>query len=120
MKHNKNSKRSNKRDLQKKYHLLLLVILLIGFPGLIGCTTAQTVTSEDPYISILIDMVPDAPEVPEFPALEWSYSNNAYSITEDDADKLLDYGENELPLFRYQFDQFKRQVLLIFEALKSP
>lgn len=43
-----------------------------------------------------------------------------YCITEEDADKLLDYGENELPLFSLRYDQYQRRMGLILDALAKP
>lgn len=65
-------------------------------------------------------MVPETPTIPPFPTLHWSYDNEKYCINENDADKLLDYGENKMPLFIYQLDQYTRQIQLIFKALKEP
>jgi len=39
-------------------------------------------------------MAPEAPTIPAFPTLNWTYQNGLYCISETDADKLLDYGEN--------------------------
>ena len=65
-------------------------------------------------------MVPEVPTIPPFPTLQWSYENEKYCINENDADKLLDYGENGLVNFRYELEQFERHMRLILEALKEP
>jgi hypothetical protein len=65
-------------------------------------------------------MAPVAPSVPTFPTLKWSYEDGKYCIGEEEADKLLDYGENELPLFRQRYDQFLRHIHLILEAVAEP
>ena len=57
--------------------------------------------------------------MPVFPALAWSYENGLYCITEEDADKLLHYRENELPLFSLRYDQYQRQMSLILDALRK-
>lgn len=95
---------------------MLLIVLLAST----GCTTMPTAAPDDPYRDILIALVPDTPSPPPFPALQWSYENEKYCISESDADKLLGYGENALPLFRYQIEQFERQVKLILESLRKP
>jgi hypothetical protein len=65
-------------------------------------------------------MAPEAPTIPAFPELAWSYKNGLYCITEEDADRLLDYGENGLPLFAHQYDQYQRRMHLILDALAQP
>lgn len=65
-------------------------------------------------------MAPEAPTIPVFPTLNWTYSDGLYCIAEADADKLLDYGENELPLFAHRYEQYLRQIGLILEALSKP
>ncbi|MGE4465779.1 hypothetical protein [Sphaerochaeta sp.] len=65
-------------------------------------------------------MAPKAPTIPVFPALKWTYQNGLYCISETDADKLLNYGENELPLFAHRYEQYLRQIGLILEALSKP
>jgi hypothetical protein len=41
-------------------------------------------------------------------------------MAEADADALLDYGENELPLFAHRYGQYQRQMRLILDALAMP
>jgi len=65
-------------------------------------------------------MAPEAPPLPVFPPLSWSYENGLYCIAEADADALLDYGENTLPLFAHRYDQYLRQMRLILDALARP
>lgn len=65
-------------------------------------------------------MAPEAPAIPTFPELDWSYGNGLYCINEEDADALLDYGENALPLFTHRYDQYVRQIRLILDALAMP
>jgi hypothetical protein len=62
-------------------------------------------------------MAPEAPAIPTFPTLNWTYENGLYCIAEADADALLDYGENELPLFAHRYGQYLRQMRLILDAL---
>lgn len=75
--------------------------------------------ANDPYRDILISMVPEAPSLPPFPTLQWAYVDGRYCIGESDADKLLDYGENGIPLFTYDLKQYQRKMFLILEALKQ-
>lgn len=79
-----------------------------------------TVPADDPYRGILVSMAPEAPTIPAFPELAWSYKNGLYCITEEDADRLLDYGENGLPLFSLRYDQYRRRMSIILDALAKP
>jgi hypothetical protein len=65
-------------------------------------------------------MAPEAPTIPTFPTLNWTYQNGLYCITETDTDALLDYGENDLPLFVHRYGQYVRQMRLILDALAKP
>ena len=85
-----------------------------------ACTSVPTVPADDPYREVLVSMAPEAPVIPAFPELNWTYQNGLYCITEEDADRLLDYGENELPLFAHQYDQYQRRMHLILDALAQP
>jgi len=62
-------------------------------------------------------MIPALPEVPAFPELSWSFQDGRYCISESDADKLLDYGENKLPLFKWELSSYEKQLTLIVEQL---
>jgi len=79
-----------------------------------------TIEASDPYRQALVSMAPEAPDIPAFPTLSWSYADGRYCITEEDADALLDYGENELPLFAHRYGQYVRQMHLILDALAGP
>ncbi|NCC91347.1 MAG: hypothetical protein EOM01_13465 [Spirochaetia bacterium] len=79
-----------------------------------------TVEENDPYRQVLVSMVPKAPTIPIFPPLKWTYQNGLYCISETDADKLLDYGENELPLFSHRYEQYLRRMDIILDALAKP
>jgi len=78
------------------------------------------VEENDSYRQVLVSMAPEAPTLPAFPTLNWTYQNGLYCISETDADKLLDYGENELPLFAHRYEQYLRQIGLILDALSKP
>lgn len=65
----------------------------------------------------MLDMVPELPVVPAFPVLHWSYSNGLYSIEEDDVDRLLDYGENRIPRFRWELEQYQKKLETVLQYL---
>ena len=65
-------------------------------------------------------MIPDLPEQPSFPELQWELEENGrYSISEEDADRLLNYRDNELPLYRFRIEQYQRELETIKEALSA-
>lgn len=64
-------------------------------------------------------MFPLLPSIPEFPKLEWEYEGGRYSINESDVDKLLDYGENKIPLYRYEMEVYSSSIEALKDALKK-
>ena len=62
-------------------------------------------------------MVPALPEVPILPQLTWTYKDGLYCLDEDNVNKLLDYGENTLPLFRWEMEQYQRKLEIILQSL---
>ena len=120
MKYTRRSLPSNKNSHLNRSNLLQAVILLAVLIVSTGCTSVPTVKENDPYRQVLVSMAPEAPPIPVFPTLSWSYENGLYCIAEADADALLDYGENELPLFAHRYGQYVRQMRLILDALARP
>ena len=91
-------------------------MLLLALSVLIGCTTTELPNDDKSYYAILVDMIPPLPSIPSFPELTWEFQDGRYSIDKADADKLLDYGENKLPLYRYQMDVYQASLESIKEA----
>ena len=120
MKYSRRSPSSHKRRHLKRSNLLKAATLLAVLIVSIGCTSTPTVEVSDPYRQTLVSMAPEGPTIPAFPTLNWTYQNGLYCISETDADKLLDYGENALPLFAHHYDQYLRQMRLILDALAKP
>ena len=120
MKYNRRSPPSPKKNLLKRSNLLKAVILLAVLIVSTSCTSVPTVKENDPYRQVLVSMAPEAPTIPVFPTLNWTYQNGLYCIVEADADALLNYGENELPLFAHRYGQYVRQMHLILDALAKP
>lgn len=82
-----------------------------------GCGTTE-IPDESPYEEILIGMIPDLPELPRFPELQWMQEESGrYSISEDDADRLLDYRDNELPLYLFEIERYQREMRIIAESI---
>jgi hypothetical protein len=120
MKYSKRSPPSPEKNLLKRPNLLHVVILLAVLIVSTGCTSVPTIEASDPYRQVLVSMAPEAPTIPVFPTLSWTYENGLYCMAEADADALLDYGENELPLFAHRYGQYQRQMRLILDALAMP
>lgn len=91
-------------------------MLLLALSVLIGCTTTEIPNDENSYYAILVGMIPPLPSIPSFPQLSWEFNDGRYSIDEADVDKLLDYGENKLPLYRYQMDVYQASLESIKDA----
>ena len=62
-------------------------------------------------------MIPVLPEVPSLPELTWSFKDGLYCLDEQDVDKLLNYGENTLPYFRWELEQYQRKLDVILQSL---
>ena len=111
------SKRYGKRKLQRLSLPLLLLLSVLAVST--GCETTE-IPDESPYEEILIGMIPDLPELPPFPELQWMLEENGrYSIPDEDADRLLDYRDNSLPLYRFRIEQYQRELETIKEALSA-
>ena len=120
MKYSRKSQPSQKKSPLRISSLPKAVILMVVLLASTGCTSMPTKEANDPYRDILISMAPEVPNLPPFPELGWSYGDDLYCLSEEDADKLLNYGENTLPLFRYELNLYTRQLHIILEALKNP
>ena len=120
MKYSRRSPPSPKKNRLKRSNLLRAVMLPAVLIVSTGCTSVPTGQENDPYRQVLVSMAPEAPTIPAFPTLNWTYQNGLYCISETDADELLDYGENELPLFAHRYEQYLRQIGLILDALSKP
>ena len=81
--------------------------------ALTSCTSIEDVTPSNDAIQILLDMIPPLPEVPPLPPMTWTFEKGLYCVSETDVDKLLDYGENKLPRFRWELEQYKKQLEII-------
>ena len=86
--------------------------------ALISCTSTEPVAVETTKNEILVNLIPDLPELPVFPDLHWTYSEGMYCISESDVDRLLDYAENKLPIYRYEMELYGKQLDVILDALK--
>lgn len=61
-------------------------------------------------------MIPALPQVPSLPQLEWHYTDGMYWLDERNVDLLLDYGENTLPRFRWEMEQYHRKLEVVLSS----
>jgi len=78
--------------------------------------TAEKVDETD-VRETLVEYLPEAPKVPQLPALHWTYDNGLYSLHESDVDKLLQFKEEALPAFVVDYDAWQREVAIILNSL---
>lgn len=57
------------------------------------------------------------PDLPGLPSLTWEYRDGMYCLNEADVDKLLFYGENEIPSYIYKMDLWKSKLDIILSRL---
>lgn len=98
------------------YLRLMLVTALLALIALTGCKTPAA----DPEIDtsgIIKAMMPEHPDLPEWPQLSWSYQDGRYSLDEADVDKILDYWENRIPQYRHDVQIYLDTVNVIIEHL---
>ena len=93
--------------------MIALLVLIV----LTSCTTTEVGLESDLFRDTLISMIPALPEVPALPELKWVYKNGLYCLDEQNVDKLLDYGENTLPRFRWELEQYQRKLDSILKSL---
>lgn len=53
-----------------------------------------------------------------FPVLHWTEVDGKYCIPEEDSDALLDYGENQMPMFRHELMQYEKKLEILLESLR--
>lgn len=116
-------KRLMKRNPLRRI-LLLQVIVLLVLSVSTGCTSTQQVSrteeiSEDwrAFVSTMVSMIPKLPELPSFPVLHWTYRDGLYGLEEEDADRLLDYGENALPLYVHEMNTYREKLDAVLSYL---
>ena len=93
------------------------VILILVLIGSTSCTSTETIEDDTLFRDTLISMIPELPEVPAFPELNWTYLDGLYCLDERNVDKLLDYGENILPQFKWDLDQYQKKLEIVLQRL---
>ena len=104
-----------RRHRLRRLLLLQLVIVTLVSAVSISCKTpveAQVETSD-----IIREMAPEIPELPSWPQLTWIYKDGLYCLSEEDADKILDYWENKIPAYLLEMDVYKAKLKTVLEHL---
>lgn len=70
-------------------------------------------------MEILASEVPDLPRIPEWPDVRWSYRDGMYCLSEEDVDRVLDYLENAMPLYRFEMERYGRQLETVLGGMLS-
>ena len=97
---------------------------MLALSALTACTstnrssnTEEVSKSFNVYVKTILSDFPHLPEVPSFPELHWTYNDGLYGIGEEDVDKLLNYAENDIPLYKYNLETYEEKVNVIIKAL---
>ena len=61
--------------------------------------------------------IPTLPPIPSWPNVSWSYEDGKYSLNEEDVDKVLNYLENEMPLYEFEINRFEEEISIIINGL---
>lgn len=115
--HRRNSRRAGERRLLRKPRPLLLVTAVLALLVSTGCRTVPA--SDGTAKEILISQVPEMPQFPVWPDVKWSYSDGWYSLDEKDVDKVLDYLENGVPVFRFELEQYEEQLWIVLKGIMA-
>lgn len=99
-------------------------MLMLALSALIACTSTNRASNTEEvskdwslYVKTILSDFPHLPEVPSFPELNWTYQDGLYGISEEDVDKLLNYAENTIPLFKHNLETYEEKVNVIIKAL---
>ena len=98
--------------------MILPLVLIVSI--LTGCRTVETVAEkvdETTARETLVMMLPNPPTAPELPSLQWSYKDGLYGLEESDVDKLLDFKENTLPGFVFDYRAWIKEVYVVLKNL---
>ena len=63
-------------------------------------------------------MIPELPALPDFPDLLWFYKDGFYCLDEQNVDLLLDYRDNQIPLYEFQMEQYQEQLQIVLDGFK--
>ena len=86
---------------------------------LVALISCRTVKTDSPYTEILIAEIPEHPVLPEWPCVSWEYDDGRFSLSEEDVDKVLNYLENEIPLYTFEVEQYEAELNIVLDALRN-
>ena len=115
--HRTESGKSTKGKLLKGLALLVMMesVLLVSTACL---TTRAARAGDEGYKGIMANLVPERPTLPRFPSLSWEIEENGrFSITREDADRLLDYRDNLLPLYEWEMEKWTDKQRAVLECI---
>lgn len=93
----------------------MLLLVLIGSTA---CQTRSLEPFEDKVArEAILTVLPEAPSLPNFPSLGWTYIDGLYGLSESDVDLLLDYMENDLPEFAFDYRLWLEQLNIVLNKL---
>ena len=98
--------------------MILTLALIVSI--LTACRTVETVAvkpDETTAREAMVALLPDPPEVPELPALHWSYKDGLYGLSEEDVDRFLNFKENTLPGFVFDYRAWIEEVQVVLNNL---
>ena len=87
---------------------------------LTGCRTVKTIAEkpdETEARETIVMMLPEPPAVPSLPSLRWSYKDGLYGLSEEDVDNFLDYKDNVLPAFVFDYKAWIQEVKVVLNKL---
>ena len=86
---------------------------------LVALISCRTVRTDSTYTDILISEIPEHPVIPEWPCVTWKYEDGRYSLSEEDVDRVLNYLENEIPLYTFEVEQYEAELQIVLDALRN-
>jgi len=92
----------------------MLILVLIGSTS---CRTRSLKTDETSIRSAIASTLPKAPELPTLPNLHWVYMDGLYGLEEKDVDILLDFFENSLTEFYFDYTAWQKEVDVVIRNL---
>lgn len=94
------------------------MILLAVLTACVSCKTpSQPESPRDEVLPIITGLIPELPELPDWPDLDWQYIDGWYCVSEADADRILDYWENQIPSYLYQLELYQKKLAVIVTAI---
>lgn len=66
----------------------------------------------------MTNLIPESPVLPQFPQFVWVYeADGRYSLSPEDIDLLIDYRDNQIPLFLWETEQRELKLKAVLENI---